>query len=148
MGYRHVATASPTLDTNAYADGDHMGTVMTISGAAEDLKGPCHLRNVVVVDGAKQSGAMTLLFFSESPTVASSDNAALDITDAEMAAKFIGSVSIAAADHITINASSFAVNTVDLLLKSEDTSQIFAILRADGAQTYTASSLTFRFGFD
>jgi hypothetical protein len=54
---------------------------------------------ITVVDIDAQNAALDLIFFNAAPTVSSTDNNPYDVSDAEMAAKFVGVVSVAAADY-------------------------------------------------
>jgi hypothetical protein len=143
-----VVAATPTLDTNAYASGDQLGTLMTLTEALAGAKRGT-LESLVILDKAKQKSALVVHLFLASPTIASSDNAALDISDAQMASNYLGSVSVAAAAYIDLNASSVATYS-DLGLPVEASSQagtLYAIIESQGAPTYAASDLVLRFGF-
>lgn len=142
-----LITATPTLDTNAYATGDRLGSLMTLSLATDATGDIVVLKSLVIVDAAAQSSAMDVLFFSEAPTIASADNAALDITDAEMAAKFLGRIVVASGDWTALAANSVcARNSVDMMLKSIAGSQaLYCLLQSRGSPTYAASSLTLKF---
>src|SRR5688500_7837809 len=109
------AEVTPTINTAAYTAADQVGGIQTI-----DFGQPVsRLKTVSIVDKAKQKAEMIILFFKELPTVASSNNAALDISDAEMAAKFIAKVTVAAADYTDISASSAGTKECDLSLQSK-----------------------------
>lgn len=147
--YAKVFTFSPTLDTNAYASGDRLGSIVTISNFFQNQGGKCRLLSVVALDQAKQKAAFDIYFFNASPTVASADNAALDITDAEMTAKCIGRISIATGDYGTdLSANSEATKQgIDLLLQgASDSKDLYVLLRSAGSPTYAASSLSIRLG--
>jgi hypothetical protein len=141
----HVVEVSPTLDTSAYTSGDHMGTLMTLTGVGEAGAG-CRLEKVVVVDKAKQSQAMKILLFDASPTITSSDNAAVDISDAEMADKCIGVVSVVTGDYTALNASSVADTTYNKPIKSPGAT-LYALCVSAGTPTYAADSLVLKFHF-
>jgi hypothetical protein len=145
----HILEVTPTVDTAQYASGDRLGSLMTLSGAADGDFSPTTLKSVVILDKAKQKSALDIFFFDASPTIASADNAALDITDAEMADKFLGSVTIAAADYKDLNASSVVTATCDLPLKPTTTAgTIYALLVSRGTPTYgAASDLVLRLSF-
>jgi hypothetical protein len=150
-----IISVTPTLDTNAYATGDHLGTLMTLSNAVERSLGSAILHGLTIIDKAEQKSAVDVLFFNSAPTIASADNAALDITDAEMAAKFIGLISVASADYKDIDGSSVAtLRGLDLLLQSaklsgqianNDAKNLYAILCSRGSPTYAATDLVVKF---
>lgn len=142
-----IVSITPTLDTNAYATGDQLGTLMTITNAVKSMA--CSfLDSIIVVDGAKQDADITIYFFSAAPTVTSSDNAALNIADAEMAAYCIGWIDITASDYRDTSANGTAtVRGLNFPVQSAGTDNLYAIMQAVGTPTYAASSLTLRFGF-
>lgn len=141
---RRIIAVTPTLDTNAYANNDHMGTVMELSGGAPPTG--ALLDSLVVVDKGGQSKGFTVLLFNAEPTVASVDNAALDIVDAQMATKFIGSLTVVTADYKTVSGSSFATfRSLGLEITGTD-GAFYAIMRADEAQTHAAADLVLKFG--
>ena len=167
IGIDDVINVTPTLDTSAYASGDRLGSIHTISGAFRNIdrsfdpvtstdsvnkkkQGHVILQSITVIDQAKQSQPMTIMFFNSSPTVASADNAAIDISDAEMIAKCIGVVSFDAT-YLALAANSVATKTnIGLLLEqsaSATDQNIYAVVVIGGAATYTASSLLFQYGF-
>lgn len=168
IGIDDVIDVVPTLDTNAYASGDRLGSIQTISSAFRKIQrttldpitptssdfqgqaGKVVLQSIVVIDQAKQSQPIDILFFSSSPTVASADNAAIDISDAEMDAKCIGVVSFDAT-YVALAANSIAAKTnLGLVLKqstSAANNHIYAVCVIRGAATFAASSLRFKYGF-
>ena len=84
----------PSVDTAIYASGDLIGGKLTIP--APD-KGK--IVSVRLVDQAAQSAAIDLTLWASDPAGTTfTDNAALDVADADMAA-LIGVVPIAAADY-------------------------------------------------
>jgi hypothetical protein len=145
-----IVEVTPTLDTNAYASGDRLGSVMTISGAVRRTGLEAFLCDVVVVDKAKQSQSIDILFFKSSPTVASSDNAAIDISDAEMGDKFIGRVSVLTTDYTALanNSEASPAPYNRLLSADEGKTDIYALaVCRSGTPTYAANSLVFKFKF-
>lgn len=156
MESRKYFTKAITTTDPAYADGDQIGTKFEIPEIAIAKGQAVVLESVTVIDKVKQNSALVLFFFSQSPTVASSDNNTLDITDAEMEAKCIGKVDIAASDYKSLNASSVATKSnIQLQLKPGDeksgiiTGQsIYAILMSNGTPDYTAGTdLILKMGF-
>lgn len=153
-GKAKIVTVTPTVDTNIYASGDHLGTLVELANALDDASGTGLIVSVVINDKASQNSVLNLLLFKDKPTVASADNAALNITDAEMAAKCIGHIPVAAADYVALSASSVAaVRNVNLMvqgLKSSDNpngKSLWAILRSGGTPTYTSTTdLVISFG--
>jgi hypothetical protein len=146
-GKSKVVSATPTLDTNVYASGDRVGSVMTFSNAMDDSSGTGVVVSVVILDKAAQSSVLSLLLFNDLPTVASADNAAIDISDTEME-KCVGVIPIAAADYVATASNTVAtIRNVNLLLNSAKSSSslegknLYGVLRSGGSPTYAASSL-------
>lgn len=143
-----VVEIAPTLDTNAFASGDQISTIQTIDGPSEGYGAGACLEKIVIVDKAKQSSALKLVFFDALPTVASSENAAADVSDAQMAAKCIGAVSIAAGDYVALNANSVAtVNPAMAVRPSAGTNKLYVLIVSAGSPTYGASDLQIKFTF-
>jgi hypothetical protein len=140
----YTVTAVPTLDTNAYAANDRVGSIMTFTPNIGITAPEFTIQSIALIDGAKQSIEADVLFFNASPTVASADNAAIDISDAEMAAKFVGSTTIYASDYKALaNNSAATVRNVGLSLKTTASNSFYAVLVTRGAPTYAVDSLKF-----
>ena len=139
--------ATPVIQAAVYAAGDQLGSLFELVNALDDSSGTGGILSVTVIDKAKQKAALNILFFSAKPTVVSADNAALDISDAEMADKFIGRVVVEAADYSDLaNCSIATVTQVALLLNAVkdqnnlEGKNLWAILQSAGAPTYTSTS--------
>lgn len=153
-GKAKILTMTPTVDTSIYASGDQLGSLVELSNAMDDSSGTGTIVSVSVHDKASQSATLQVLFFNDKPVVTSSDNAALNISDAEMASKFLGLVSVTNSNYVALSASSLvtAANQQILInsVKSADNpngTSIWAILRSGGTPTYTsASDLVLRIG--
>jgi len=147
-GKSKIVLATPTLDTSAYASGDRVGSIMEFVGAMDTSSDTGNILSITILDRAALTAALTLLLFKDLPTIASADNAALNITDAEMD-KCIGWIPIATADYISATAATIAtVRNVNLLVgavKSQTNptgTSLFGVLRTTGTPTYAANSLT------
>ena len=152
-----VVDVTPVLDTSAYATGDQMGAVFEIPNATPESSGTATLNHLLVIDSALQSLAFELWLFKNEPTLASTDNAAFDITDANLlAAEPIGIVPIAAADYkatasnsvASMTASTFTGNVGDKIQSAVGSTSIWGVLVARGAPTYAADSLKLRISLD
>jgi hypothetical protein len=151
MARRQLIDVTPTLDTSAYSSGDRVGTVHTITGAGPMGFNAAVLESITVIDKDAQGVALTVLFFESLPTVASADNAAIDLSDAN-AAKCIGHLSIATGDYVSTASNKIAckVPAVGIPLtpgRAGVQETIYAVVVSGGAPTYTASGLTFRYSF-
>lgn len=151
MARRQLIDVTPTLDTSAYGSGDRVGTIHTITGAGPAGFSAAVLESVTVIDKDGQGVALTILFFESLPTVASADNAAIDLADAQ-AAKCIGHVTIATTDYVATASNTIASKVIasGLPLTPARTGvqeTIYAVVKSGGTPTYTASGLTFRYCF-
>lgn len=145
IGHLRRKTVTPTLDTNAYADGDQVSTLQTVDGLFTP-RGEGELVLVTVLDKANQKVALDLFFFDASVTLAS-DNDAFTVSDSDMES-CIGVVNIAAADYDSVgSASGFATVAPPrgiMLSRAAGGRLRFAIV-SRGAPTYAVSSLVFNF---
>lgn len=104
---RIVGSFGSAVSTTAYAAVDQVGGVLTFSSAARASGGTgtivgaqitCRAANTVTPD-------LDLLLFEASPTVASSDNATADITDANReSARELPTIKFRTADYVTMSA--------------------------------------------
>lgn len=150
--YYRVISVAPVVDTSIYAAGDQLGSLLTLSNAVALEGGNSILRSVSVIDKDKEKAVIDILFFSADPTLVSADNAALNISDANMALYFLGKVSVASADYTDLSASSVAsLNNLNLILQSAATSTtIYAAMKIlSGTPTFTATGdLQIKFGIE
>lgn len=140
-------SVTPTLDTSIYASGDRLGSVMTIQDPSFKPGLTYMLDEVVIVDGSKQSVAIDIMIFSDLPTVASADNAAIDISAAEMA-KFQSSVSLLNTSYKALASVSYVTGSnLGIAVKSAGRALYALMVVRSGTPTYTASALTLTFKF-
>lgn len=140
--------STPTLDTNQYVTGDRMGSIVTLAAAYRQGR-PGTIRSITVLDKDNTTGvAFDILFFQNSPTIASADNAAIDISDANLdLANYLGHVNIPAANYIATASNSIAtVREVNLpFVAAEGSVNIYYVLVSRGTVTHTASGLDIHF---
>lgn len=151
-----VIVVTPTLDTSIYASGDTLGSLMTLTGAANENGGTSVLQGITVVDKASQSVAIDFIFFTgdsvtpaAAPTITSADNAAISVTDTIMGLSCLGVASVLAANY-----SALALNSVATLLNiglplqaSKGAKDLYCqMVVRSGTPTYTASDLFVKFG--
>lgn len=110
-----VADLNPTVDTAAYATGDVLFAPTKIANATQNTQGLSYLQTLLVLDAANQKSAIDLLFFNQDPGSLGSLNAAIDISTAQLA-MLIGYIVVAAADYVTVKATTNAVATKNPLL--------------------------------
>lgn len=133
-----VVSATPTLDTAAYASGDSLHTAVIEFTNAVGARLSGWVDKMVIVDAALQSQPCELWLFSSTVTPAAA-NAAHSISDAD-AAKCIGVISSGPYAASALNSVSVAKG-VNLPIKTAATS-LFGILVTRGTPTYAAGSLT------
>lgn len=88
-----VTSGGLTTATTSYSGGDQMGTQFTIANAARSSGGYGYITGVTLVSAADNIGAVDVVFFDSSVSLAS-DNAAFAISDAD-ALKLVGVVQLA-----------------------------------------------------
>lgn len=153
-GKSKLVTIAPVIVPAAYADGDQIGVAIQVPNILDDSSGTGALLSLTVIDKSKQKSALDLLLFSQKPTLISADNAPLDISDADMAAYFIGRVRIESTDYVDLANSSVAcVRNIGVLLtavkdqNNPEGRSLWAVVQSRGAPTYaSASDLTLKLG--
>jgi hypothetical protein len=145
-----MVTATPTTDTAAYAVGDRLGSIMELTNVAADEGRGVILRNMVILSNSVQTYTVSPLFFNELPTVASADNAAFNVSDAEML-KCVGFIIFGANGVSTASNRILTLTATNqpLTMKCKEGSRsLWCVLRIDsGTPTFLASDLTIQFTF-
>lgn len=133
-------------DTSIYASGDLIGGKLTIANAARVAAGSGVIKQVRIIDKAKQNAAMDILFFYQDPSGTTfTDNAAFDLDDADIH-KCFGIVKIAASDYSDFADNSVAVKECALAYhQGSGGTSIFAAKISRGTPTY-ASTLDVELG--
>ncbi|UOF79218.1 hypothetical protein [Caudoviricetes sp.] len=129
-------TASMLPDTNAYVDGDLVGDLITFANAPKSGI----IETLTLVDQAKQDAALDVIFFSANPSSTTfTDNAALDIADADLL-KVLGVIRIAATDYCDIADNAIATLRGLGLAYVAEGGNLYACLLSNGATpTYAAT---------
>lgn len=150
-----IFTVTPTLDTSAYASGDRLGSIVRLADMFGPSQGAAKLSSLVVLDKATQSQSLDLILFSQLPTIASADNAAIDISDTE-AEKIVGEVSVITTDYkATASNSTATIKGIDLLVQAVQSNANergrdlwFLLVCRSGTPTYAANSLVLQLKFE
>lgn len=134
---------TPTINTSAYATGDELGTLMTLTGAARYTGGGGYVRSITVLDKTQaQRAAMDILFFNASITVAGNNNPFAP-SDTDML-NFLGLVAVATGDYNTAWAgtptNSAATKLVVDMPYVVSATSLFALAVVRGTPTYTSAS--------
>ena len=134
--------------TAAYEAGDLIGAKNTLTDIWEYSNQTPILCNLTVRDLTKQNAAMTIVIFDADPTGTTfTDNAALDIADADLA-KVIAVIPVAATDYVSFNDNSVAtVRNLAIPLDAASGNDIYCAVVSGGAPAYVANELGLTFGF-
>ena len=139
-------SATPTIDTSAYATGDVMSaTAMTFANAVAPQKAQTgYIVSVMVSDAAAQAVDLDLVLFSTLPAAGTfgADNAAFDPTDAQILT-IIGVVNLGSASRFAFNDNSVHyVGSLAIPVKSVPGTggNVYGVLVARGAFTAAAST--------
>lgn len=136
--------------TAAYSAGDAVGDLIELSleGQLQDPVKSGILGSVAVIDNDQQSASLDLEFFAEEPS-AQTDNAAVAFTKGD-ALKWIGRVSINAADYKDIGSSHCAIKSIadtGFQVKIPDAeSSLYMQVIARGTATYSLEGPSFKVG--
>lgn len=129
-----VTSGGLTTATTSYTAGDQMGTQFTVANAGRANGGSGYITGVTLVSAADNIGAVDVVFFDSSVTLAS-DNAAFAITDAD-ALKFIGLVQLAGAYDIGNNRVAQAYNLAVPYKCAAASTSIYAALITRSGHTF------------
>ena len=145
----NLITITPTLDTNAYADGDVLFAPTEIKEAAEFAGGITMLQSVTAIDASDQGQPFDLLFFNGASVSLGSLNGAPSISDSDAQSFHIGRVQVQSSDYYDLGGCRVAgLNAIGRIMLSLPTSRsIYCAGISRGAGTYAASALTIRLGF-
>jgi len=104
---------TPTIATSGYVTGDQMGAALTFTSAASASGRGGRVVNAMLTSRTPTAlNSLNLHLFEATLTLASSDNAALDLTDANLeAAKYIGTINFQAADYYDTTSNAFCPGT-------------------------------------
>lgn len=159
-GFSTEIAVTPTISTSAYTALDQVGGIQTLAvlnaqskatdAACQDMT-VSYLMGLKIIDKASQNAPFTIYFFNQLPTVASVDNAALSIVDAQ-SPKCIGFVKVTAANYAGPAEWSIADVPFSDVMKSlksaTDDGPLYAVVQTTGTPTYASTSdLTFKYYF-
>ena len=133
-----IIAVAPTVTAGAYSAKDAVGGEITFANAVRASAGTAILNTVTIVDKSQAAAGLELWLFHTTITEAA-DNAAFDISDAELAT-CVGVVPISTADYYQIADNEVAcVRGVGLEFKCAATS-LFGQLKCTGTPTYASTS--------
>lgn len=144
-GNDNVFDVTLVLDTSPYADGRVLFIGQEITSFFSSATGTRLIQNLTVIDEDDQGVGFDLLLFNGDPSIGTI-NAAPTISDAN-ARKFLGKVSVTAADYIDLGGVKVAtICPVGIEVKGVTTSLWIAGITRSGAPTYTAAGLKLKIG--
>lgn len=143
-------SVTPTITAGAYADGDNLGGLQTLTSAARTTGGLAILESIVITDKANQQAEMTILFFDSDPTGAGTDldnNDPFAITTA--LSKVIGHVDIVVGNYTEVDSKAVAtLPGINLGLPASGSANLYAAAIVRGAPTFASTTdLTFKYIF-
>lgn len=134
-----ITTTTPTIETNAYSDGDLIGTLQTVTNATSPTVFGGIIAQVVITDKDAESTNIDVVYFDANPTGTTfTDNAPFDVADADLT-KIICVVSVTTHKLFADNGISEAQN-VNCPFRTLGTTSIYAAFVAREAVTYTSTS--------
>ncbi len=143
-------SSTPVITAAAYADGDQIGALHKMTDVLSSSSGGIEVMSYTLLDKNKSKDAFDILFFSKQVTVTSADNAAVDVSDAEMASGFLGRVAVAAADFVDIANNSYVSKDIAKILRGDGSKHLWYLLvckDAGGCQWGAVNDLTLRLAF-
>lgn len=117
----------PVITAAAYAQGDQMGGLTTLTDILPCSSCGISLKSIAVIDKAKTTDAFDIYFFTKEVALTSVDNGAFDVTDA-VATNFAGKIAVAAADYVTLTSNSVDLKVLEHLLIGDGTKNLYMVL--------------------
>lgn len=137
-------TATPTISTSAYTAGDAVGGLLTFSNVARASGGTAYIESAVLLDKDKEAAAAYELWLFDRTFTATTDNAAFDPSDADLA-NLLGVLKFASTDGTLTSTTATvytwpqttAMNPFPLVLNGTD---LFGQLVTRGTPTFTTTA--------
>lgn len=143
-----LISVTPTVSASPdYAAGDAVGGLQTIAGAAMPEVGSGIVHTVTVANLAAVSTPLDVIIFSSNPTGTTvTDNAALDIADADLP-KVACVIQVSGSSSLADNYLSFTTGANCVFKLAQQQTSLYAIAVARAAINLDSTSdLTFRYG--
>lgn len=136
---------TPTVDTSAYATGDVIDGIQTLTGIGASHR---FLTHIVIVDQDGEKVQIDFFFFNALPTGTYTDNDAFAVNSADYS-KWIGTVEVTAGLYVDAGSDAMATKTpINLEINPTANDNLYVIPVVRGAPTYAAATdLRFDFGF-
>lgn len=145
-GNTAVLQPSLTVSTTTYAVGDVIGGKITLTNAMRKTNGTGVLHSLAVIDDDNNSPGFHMLLFSQDLTGTYTDNVVPSLNAADNA-KFIGHVTVAASDYVSIGTGAGTTQSVATkrglslpVAATNNTANLFALLIATTTPAFATSS--------
>ena len=138
-GSTTLVAVTPTISTSIYAAKDAIGGVMSFSNAARASGGGGIVESVVIVDKDQELAAMDLVLLSSTVAGTTTDNAAWDPNDSDLA-NVVGVIPILSGDYADFNDNAVASRSGIGMAYTCAATTLFGVLVARSTPTYTATS--------
>lgn len=146
-----IASAAATYTAN-----DQVGALVQLSNAFDLESGVGEVVSLTVIDQAAQTIAMDVFLFHTAPTLTSSDQDAVGITDAILSATCLGVISVAAGDWKAAGsgATVATVKDIGMMVKcakgnaSSGNTSLWALVVTRGTPTFVANGLKLLLGIE
>lgn len=138
--FAKVVAVTPVVDTAIYASGDLIGGKLTLTDLCGEAR-TMEIVSVLLTDLAAQNSAIDIIFFNADPTGTTfTDNAALDIADADLT-KVCAIVKLLAANYAAFaDSSAIASGGIEQIVQLSGSQDLYAALVSRGTPTYVAAS--------
>ena len=132
-----VVQVTPIVSLATYTANDCVGGGFAIPGAVRVNAGTGVLQSITLQDLSAKNAAMEIFLFKATSLTTYTDNAALDISDADLG-NCIGWAEITASDYKSLSDNSVAcVRNLGLPIKSSPaTKSLYCVMRTTGTPTY------------
>jgi hypothetical protein len=140
---RFVKTISltPTLDTNAYAVLDSLGGEQTLTDAARVSGGSGIIETLVLCDKSQNKANLDIVFFESNPAGTYTNNAAVDVTDADILA-ICGIVEISESDYVEFTDNcAVCLRNLGIAFTASGSANLYALIIARSTPTYAVGDL-------
>jgi hypothetical protein len=142
---------TPTLDTSAYASGDLICDVTTITSAAFSSGGLCELVSLTIVDQDDQTASAYTIYITNLSTTWGTFNAAPTLSDAG-ALGIQAIIPIASGDWLDLGGFKIAqprvAQSIGCICKTSGSANLYlTIVNGAGTPTFTASGIKVPLGF-
>lgn len=122
-----------TVDTAAYAAGDTIGGIVTVTGAVRASGGTGIIQQIVLTDLANQKPALEIRFFDANPAAGTYTDNNATVLHATDQAKALGRITVATSDWLTTGSiATCTLRNIGLGIKAASGTSVFMVITAGG----------------